>query len=191
MSEYHYITHPSLHSLTHSLTHSLINHSSPTHSLTHSLINHSSPTRSLSLSLTLCVPSAESTVVERAPLLAPGESQPSVEVVKAFSKADHYKTVVDSAQRYWPTPSLTHSLTRHPTYHIPHTMTIYIHCGKISDEMSVSVCLCHCRNFINSSGMRMFSTTSGNSEGLRYASSLHCTTPSLHYTTPSLHYNTI
>mmetsp|Transcript_20043 Transcript_20043/g.33776 ORF Transcript_20043/g.33776 Transcript_20043/m.33776 type:complete len:168 (-) Transcript_20043:261-764(-) len=42
---------------------------------------------------------AASTEVERAPLLPRGESPPSTEIAKPMNKAEHYKAVVDSAQR--------------------------------------------------------------------------------------------
>lgn len=62
----------------------------------------------------------ESTAVERKPLLS-HEAPPPVEATKQFNKADHYKNVVDTAQR----------------------------------------------NFINSSGLRMFAAANSDSEALR------------------------
>ena len=41
----------------------------------------------------------ESTKVERAPLLPQGETSSVVKTKKQFNKVDHYKNVVDTAQR--------------------------------------------------------------------------------------------
>lgn len=99
---------------------------------------------------------AESTAVERAPLLPDGDGAPvAVETTKEFNKADHYKNVVDTAQRC---AFLFLSIV------IAFITTIIIHHQLFH---SFSFLFTFTRNFINSSGLRMFSMTNGDSEDLR------------------------